>query len=689
MDTSCVRVMNILYNMELTENEFKAVEEEVGHTERSGLSIKIIKGDKIIGVDHDDRHNVVIREMTDFYSAKVRPNLKPNTRILLKTLINFDELPQKVYTLHQIVKCRDRDSKIIMGIANNMEELKQRIFERFSDMKELGMEYFNGEFSGYDEEKREKRKTRRWEEIHKQLKAVYWLVGEKYDFKHGETRKNIAKITKVFSLHNMRLAIIEKNIEFEKGNWYYRGYCDKEICEGKEIMIQTFKPNSRAYDYVCEGREIYFEYGKKLWVCDDNLLGKITEKEIKLLMSRFNEHQIILTKSVYEREKDALRIKIITAKRKEMEEKSKEKLTKSIIKQFKNGKVCRQGVTITPNSISHNGLMIKGDKVGEFIEAHELPILDTLNFQNILIAYVDFVLERESEWNSTLITIKMTGKRNFRIGNVDIKAEKIGNNFFVNGVKIRSDEIHQVIVSALNFSDKNEYQNWLKEVGRVSLRLKNALRNGITFKFVIDKTDDNCLINQSATFSFNLPLKRSEGKTYVSINGNDHKVRDINALFSLKADTTNYHSNNSLLQRAIKLMFRGITDLNPSDVAEIIKNAQIEYSNRIKRSVEFVENAVRLSSAKKISGGWVVTGDSGTEYFVGKNLEVNTLKNGEKHQYLCLLDTDEIDREDEAQVNDAIAKRILALRHDKTTAKDIWEQGDKVDKLWRNLSYAQ
>ena len=82
--------------------------------------------------------------------------------------------------------------------------------------------------------------------------------------------------------------------------------------------------------------------------------------------------------------------------------------------------------------------------------------------------------------------------------------------------------------------------------------------------------------------------------------------------------------------------------------------------------------------------GYFVNGLSGTTYFIGDNSEVWTIKNGKQDQYLCIIDIDS-NRNDEAGENDCIAKRILALSKDKVVAKEIYENGDRMDKHWLEI----
>src|SRR3989338_9219826 len=121
MDINCLRVMNSLYNLGLNEGEFKNIADEVNHTERTGFSVKAVKGNKVIGISHDEKERIVIKNKSEF---KTDP--KSGTRILFKTLIIFDALPEEIYTLHTICHYRSLDTDI-KHIANTLEELKENI----------------------------------------------------------------------------------------------------------------------------------------------------------------------------------------------------------------------------------------------------------------------------------------------------------------------------------------------------------------------------------------------------------------------------------------------------------------------------------------------------------------------------------------------------------------------------------
>jgi len=174
-----------------------------------------------------------------------------------------------------------------------------------------------------------------------------------------------------------------------------------------------------------------------------------------------------------------------------------------------------------------------------------------------------------------------------------------------------------------------------------------------------------------------LPLKMKDKKVYAEIIGKEFRVKDINALFDLEKeiDTSRYYGN--MLNRAIKLLYKSLEGISPQEIGEIIKECKIENLNRIERSKQFVENAIRISKAETMTfqnvKGWVVQGKSKKVYFIGSDLKVWELQNKDevkKARYVCIVD-DKSARNDEALKQDYIAKRILFLYNDNDVKAEI------------------
>lgn len=102
MDINALRVFDSIHSLSITEEEFADLENEQKHTERTGLYIRCIKYCYSICVSHDENHKIIIREMKKEFPTP--------SRVLFKTLITFDELPEDIYTLHAIAQYRALDT---------------------------------------------------------------------------------------------------------------------------------------------------------------------------------------------------------------------------------------------------------------------------------------------------------------------------------------------------------------------------------------------------------------------------------------------------------------------------------------------------------------------------------------------------------------------------------------------------
>ncbi len=704
INIEALRVFNSLYKLGITEQEFTEIREEQKHEERTGLSINLVKKGKIIGVSHDEKQSIVIK--------KVRGDIKPipKSRILFKTLITFKDIPEEIYTLHAIAQYHALDTTI-KYTANTIEELKDRVCDRFIDRypKELG-EKINTGYS-YNTDKAEKKAKLNL--IQKQIKALFWLFDEDFkEFKPQTARKNVARIIKVFQRNNRRLAIIQINEKWERKSGGVM--CQRWIDTIKQttFKIVTFTPKDERFNFVSPNREIFLKYeggysgNSNIWL-DDKLFEKVTAQELSILSNKFEDEWVFLTADEYNKQSKGVRLELMNARRKEQEDNIRSKLEKEIKKRFKKGKVVRQGITLSNTEISYQGVSIKGKRIGEYIAQQQIHLLESPNFNEIFEGFIDYILDYQQtgfdrEYNACFVS-RLNGKQKIEIHNTKIVVEKKGNLLYVNGKKINQDDVGKVLKNAITYNTQAEYDEWVSYTSRVNLRLQEALNNtAMAFELHIDNTDDNCLVGDTTKMSLSIPIRRENNKNYVKIGNKEYKVKNIQALFDLgkEVNSCKYrYGGGGYLQRTIKLLYKAIADITPKAIGELIKNGKKEYRlmnkereerelKRINRSKEFIKNAVKLTKAKKVNGGYFVKGLTKITYFVDeRSLEVYTIKNGKQDKNLCIVDNDYSweRKDDEALRNDRVAKRLLMLSKDKKVAKEIYDTGDKVDQHWRTI----
>jgi hypothetical protein len=176
-----------------------------------------------------------------------------------------------------------------------------------------------------------------------------------------------------------------------------------------------------------------------------------------------------------------------------------------------------------------------------------------------------------------------------------------------------------------------------------------------------------------------LPIIREKNKFFTIIHGQKYKVKDINALLDL-GKVINGYVKDGYLQRAIRLLYKGISDITPKQIGDLIEDGNKQYlklmkqieeerNTKFKRSKEFLANAIKLSNANVVKGGWIVKGTSGKFYFVNKEAKVYEVEDGKQGRYICIVNKYYDGQEN--WINDEIANRLLHLSKDLKLVEEI------------------
>lgn len=706
MNIDALQVFNALHSLNITEEEFADLEQEQKHTERTGLYIGCIKKGFSICVSHDQNHKIIIK--------KIKEGIPTPSRVMFKTLITFDGLPEEVYTLHAIAQYRALDTDI-KHRAHNLEELKDRVCDRFVDNhpKTLGEYYetnnYYSDMHSYDEDKRTKWVSAKSVLIDKQLKALFWLFGEDYNkFEKivKAARRNIARIVKVFERNNRRLAIIHRVDDYDKrrggGSMYSPVWY--ETVQGSKLMIRCFKPGSKQYDYVDVNREIYLpvEAGEvtEIWL-DDDLFEKTRYEELKVLSRRLFADQedegkrwLLLNADEFNKKQTLIRIEVMSVTRKAQQQQATNDLVKRIDTQFKKGKVVRQGITFRKNSIECEGIVVRNDKMGEFIMMNKVHLQQEPEFRKIVQDFVCYILNINVAHNyntgKTAYLCEFNGEETIDIGKVRLHIESRSNNIYINNHRIGKDDLVEIIFKAISFTDQERFDEYLKYSSGVNLALQKALNDGgVSFELTVDITDDNALATKSTKMILSMPIKREKGKNCTTIDGKDFKIQNLKAFLDIGKEIDGIrigYGGGGYLQRTIKLLYKSIKGITPKDIGLLIKNGEKEYEkiqNRIieenaeksRRADEFVARAIEVSKAKKIDEGFLVTGISGKVYTVNSETRaVYEAEPDEKKRYVCIVDMS-TPTDTEWGKKDALAKRLMMLAHDLKVANEVHTLG--------------
>src|SRR5665811_874514 len=128
----------------------------------------------------------------------------------------------------------------------------------------------------------------------------------------------------------------------------------------------------------------------RIWL-DDTLFETIGHHELKVLSRRLfadnpvhGRRWILLNADEFNKKQALIRIEVMSAARNDQEEQAKKSLARNIDTQFKKGKVVRQGITFTKNSIECEGIIIKNHKLGEFVMRNQVHLQLEPDFRRIV-----------------------------------------------------------------------------------------------------------------------------------------------------------------------------------------------------------------------------------------------------------------------------------------------------------------
>lgn len=700
MNLDVLRVYNVVNNLGISEVEFDSIAKELECKDYTGWAVVKATPKFLITINHDNKHTIEIVPNTHKLSSV--------GRVLFKTFFTFD-VPMEVFVLHDLARYRsnDNDPKYT---ATNLDGLKDNIMERICDKKyvEVGHIFMSDtEYRyRYDEEVKVTLDAKRRVEVKKELQAIYWLFGESFDkdVNNRLARPNIPMIVKVFQRKNRRLAIIQydKDYDEQRGNAMFGGRWIEHI-EAREIRINVYKPTMSAYNYVCEGRELLWDYNdNELWL-DDDMLGKIPYSELRLMMDEqhSSSHQFVLLNSKdYGRIQKTIRIKLLEESRSKHHRDAQNKVRDNVDKEYMKGKITRHGILFTHKTIEYKGVILESDDIKEYVINQRIHLNGEPEFTQIFEGYVDWLLKASnykscSEKTNCYYSEFVGDPKSIIINGVKAVTSKTHNFLFVNGYKISKYDILVVVKNAINHNTQEDYDKYVSSVSLTNLKVQQAVSEGyIAFDIHCDNgPTDNFMMKTKDSIRISIPLYREKNKNYTIINDVKYPISNTEALFDIDEKPKNYYQHGEL-NRSIKLLYKAIRGITPKVIGELLADGKKAYKKhyvkiqaekiaKIKRSKEFLAHAIKLTKAVKVKGGYKVKGLSGAVYTI--NSESLAVYNGSK--YLCIVDMGdyELDIDQDALRNDRIAKRMLALSKDAVVAKEIYERGDHVDNYWTEV----
>jgi len=381
------------------------------------------------------------------------------------------------------------------------------------------------------------------------------------------------------------------------------------------------------------------------------------------------------------------------ASRAEEEGKQKEKLKAKIKEKIKvldeGGKLTINEVTYTKDFISYEDQKLTFDIPDDvkdpevknwahtiLVKATDYHDLDRVTFDNVLGRFLDYLASKQdySRYSKMFIKDETTSWKTLRgtIGDVAFKIEirTLTNSdgisserTYINGYRINREEVRACVERGLCFEKQSDFDYFLKEVSKCSLKFHRYLQTGVDIA-----PYDNF---EQAQLSIKLVIERRKNLNYLSVADKLYKIKDTQKIIKLQNSRDLMDVVNVLMNSAI------VEGVLIDDIKVVIDGAKKAYTTAIEKSKELLKHAetmfnIQVAKHTMTNGntieGYLINGQ--TRSYVLEIKEGSDGRNGvydyPSGNYICIVD------KSKSQVGaDKVVNRIYALHNDSRLATQI------------------
>lgn len=657
MNIETLKAYDTIYGLRLKPEDYALIEEEKKHPERTGhiiIAHTRYRGKKYMITYDYKKGSISIHEL-DTHNLKEQA-LQPGSRVVCKTeCIGFTPA-QRTYALNRAF---GSEALYTVSKAHSQEEMDETILRRLVAREILDISS-------------------------PELNYIAELFKEKPFKNIRYPTDEIREIFHVFQKNNYRLAVFINKFEEE---YWTPGGTRYNLC--RPIGIIAFTPKEPEYNYVCPRRKVY----DNIWVSED--IKNISKEELKEISNTLPPQFFLLTPETYAQKKSELAIKILAKKKQEQVYIALTKEKQERLNKFRRDKkYTQEGITFEENKISYQDYSLEClDPLPEITKQIEQSLIDKDNFASA--AHKLFIkivgLKEDREWTDNPTYKPTTPRTKIKINGKETEIYPRNKTYYINYEKTPYRINKESLISALEIMltlDHDARKRFLEQASKYGLQMLEALKDGMTVKLSYFGSQTlPSPIQGHCTINLNFKLCMKNKRPHAIINGKPYKITDSGLFQQLKNMPDGYRSNTSHIERMISILMRSVKGINPMDIDKMLKEAKKNIIKKERRSLRFLHNAIRLAKAETVQGGWLIKSQSGNFYHVCQDLKVYHINkdNPQEKKYLCLLDSDRTDLKDKAMLNDALAKRILAMHKDQTVATDIWNAGDHMDRHWQEI----
>lgn len=443
------------------------------------------------------------------------------------------------------------------------------------------------------------------------------------------------------------ISYILKVIEKREENQQFRyAIMLHEITQAKpEYNLYLISEKNKFYNYIDEKKFCLLYRNKKLFT-DTGLIPQNENQEydinIKALQDidnnshrLFQENEHIITKSLYE----------FYCKRDTIIKKSENEGTiieqkiydKYIEKLEKDEEIIINNITLSKTKIEYKEQNIK-------IEFEE-KIFDIIDNFRIIKRRIEKI--HETDFGEFLVgLIKPSQLKDFqdneenriKINDIPIIITQKEDRYYINNIFVRIDDIDELIVKAVCYTDIKDYEHYLDDVSHIGMDWKNKLSNGINVtiqtKGLLDTSPTKEILMR---FSFLWDTK-ARSKIYLMIDNQKYLIKyKPNFMKYFEG----YHRQSISLTELIGCLTESVEGITSENALNLIDNAIKEAKIVKERGEELVRETIRDTKAQKgdydNKKGYYIVGIRGNKYFIDEQLNVYKYKEGQYHRR-CVVD---------------------------------------------------
>jgi len=219
---------------------------------------------------------------------------------------------------------------------------------------------------------------------------------------------------------------------------------------------------------------------------------------------------------------------------------------------------------------------------------------------------------------------------NININNINISFNIIKKYYYINNIKICQDDILLHLFNSIFYNSQNDYDNYLKNLNNLPLKIYNIINNGVILSCIFD--DNGYMINIKLNFCL------ENNKKYLILNNKKYTINNINNIYKITRPSIRKRYSINEFYNLLKNSITEDLSIKPENIIEEgkenyklfvkgIKNKIYKYGKNLKIEFDQIINLSTNIGHKFINSALYIYNDdikycidlNNSNIFVGRN----------------------------------------------------------------------